>query len=165
MEKIMTQLFIVFIVIMIIKAIATPVNKKEPKGKILQYPYRKKELLTPTEQAFWERLKIKCNFNNLIVCPKVRLEDIAEVTDKSNKNKYRGYIKSRHIDFVICNNDLKIKAAIELDDYSHNNKNAKQTDEFKDKLFEKIGVKLYRIKVKKDYEIDINNIVQEISNS
>ena len=65
------------------------------------------------------------------MCPKVRLEDFIYVTNKQELYKYRGYIKSRHIDFLICDNDLHIKFAIELDDKTHNTEKAKSTDEFK----------------------------------
>ncbi|MDE7211838.1 MAG: DUF2726 domain-containing protein, partial [Lachnospiraceae bacterium] len=33
--------------------------------------------------------------------------------------KYRGYIKSRHVDFLICDSALHILAALELNDPSH----------------------------------------------
>ena len=67
------------------------------------YPYEKKLLLTKTEYAFYKILKEKCDSRNLLICPKVRMEDFVKVTDKKNVLKYRGYIRSRHIDFLICN--------------------------------------------------------------
>lgn len=68
--------------------------------RINYYPYKKKMLLTKTEYAFYNILKIKCDKNNVLICPKIRMEDFLEVTDKQNKLKYRGYIKSRHIHYA-----------------------------------------------------------------
>ena len=82
-----------------------------------QYPYRQKFLLTKTEYAFYKILEEKCTKNGLRICPKVRLEDFISVTGTKNIGKYRGYIKSRHVDFLICDKDLHIKAGLELDDH------------------------------------------------
>lgn len=139
-----------------IKNASTP---SAPKNTSIQeLPYRRKFLLTKSEYYFYKQLKNKCDELNYLICPKVRLEDIAEVTTKQNANKYRGYIKSRHVDFIICDSNLAPIAAIELDDYSHNTKAAKRTDEFKNNLFNKIGLPLHRIHVKNNYENELNNI-------
>lgn len=73
-------------------------------------PYEKKMLLTKTEYGFWKCLKQKCDEKGFIICPKVRMEDFLSVTvkDKRQLMKYRGYIKSRHIDFMICDSALHI---------------------------------------------------------
>lgn len=90
-------------------------------------------LLTKTEYGFWKCLKQKCDEKGFIICPKVRMEDFLSVTVKDKKQlmKYRGYIKSRHIDFMICDSALHILAGLELDDRSHNSANAQKTDLFK----------------------------------
>lgn len=122
-------------------------------------PYRRKNLLTKTEYIFYNTLKQVCDKYNLLICPKVRLEDIAEVTDKQNLMKYRGYIKSRHVDFILCDNKLYGLCAIELDDYSHNYSNAQATDEFKNNLFNAIKLPLFRIKVGCDYNRELEDIM------
>lgn len=111
------------------------------------YPYEKKMLLTKAEYAFYKILKQKCDEHNLLICPKVRMEDFVSVTDKKQIMKYRGYIKSRHIDFMLCDKNLHIIAGIELDDNSHNSKDAIATDTFKDQVFKTIGIPLHRIKM------------------
>ena len=127
--------------------------------KVRYYPYRRKYLLTKTEYKFYKELRVVCDKKNIIICPKVRLEDFIDVTCNEEKAKYRGYIKSRHVDFILCDNDLNILAAIELDDYSHNYESAKKTDEFKDNLFKQIGIPLNRIKVASDYKQQIKDII------
>ena len=43
-------------------------------------------------------------------------------------------------------------------DKTHNTEKAKSTDEFKNKLFDTINIKLYRIKVGDNYENEIKKI-------
>ena len=128
-------------------------------------PYTKKYLLTKTEYNFYKILRSICDNYKIQICPKVRLEDLAEVTTKSSYKdtmKYRGYIKSRHIDFILCDNNLNVSAAIELDDYSHNSNNAHIIDNFKNNFFRTINIPLYRIKVGTDYETQLNNIIASL---
>lgn len=132
--------------------------------RINYYPYKKKMLLTKTEYAFYNILKMKCDKNNVLICPKVRMEDFLEVTDKQNKLKYRGYIKSRHIDFMLCDSKLNLLAGIELDDKSHNEKESAAIDHFKNRVFQTINLPLFRVKVMKaeQYGIQIDNILNII---
>lgn len=139
-------------------------NNNHTNDKTLEvYPYKKKTLLTKTEYSFYNSLKLLCDNANLIICPKVRMEDFLEVTDKQQLSKYRGYIKSRHVDFIICDNQLHILAAIELDDKSHNSEKAKKTDEFKNQVFKTINVPLYRIKVSSGtYNDQITKMINDL---
>ena len=130
----------------------------ETEGQQPTYmPYTHRPLFTKTEQLFFAILVSEARKRDLIVCPKVRLEDIVNVTDKQNRNKYRGYIKSRHVDFVLLNSSCETVAAIELDDPSHETKKAMQVDKFKDKLFYAIRIPLIRIYVGNNYTREINN--------
>lgn len=133
------------------------------RHKRRQYPYRQKFLLTKTEYAFYKILEEKCTKNGLRICPKVRLEDFISVTGTKNIGKYRGYIKSRHVDFLICDKDLHIKAGLELDDSSHETRQAAQTDKFKNELFQSIGLPLFRIKtIRSEYERQIDKMISQI---
>ena len=127
------------------------------------YPYEKKMLLTAAEYRFYRILKERCDHYHLLICPKVRMEDFLYVTDRRNLNQYRGYIKSRHIDFILCDRDLYMLAGVELDDTSHNTSAAEKTDAFKNNVFKKIGVPLYRIPVEpKLYKTRINEIIKDL---
>ena len=124
-------------------------------------PYEKKMLLTKTEYGFWKCLKQKCDEKGFIICPKVRMEDFLSVTVKDKKQlmKYRGYIKSRHIDFMICDSALHILAGLELDDRSHNSANAQKTDLFKNQVFTVIGLPLFRVIIGgESYETQLTRI-------
>lgn len=111
-------------------------------------PYLRADILTPTEYKFWEKLYFKCSSHNLIVCPKVRMEDIINV-DKNHPNReaLRSKIKSRHIDFIICDSHLRVLAGLELDDRSHLSQKAQQADNFKNEVFNSLDIPLFRIKV------------------
>lgn len=166
-----TYTWIILIIILIVvnsllnnKTTAKKINKIKKESEdintnINNFPYKAKLLLTKSEYTFFKTLQKILDNDKYIICPKVRLEDFIDVTDKQEIFKYRGYIKSRHVVFLICDNNLHILFAIELDDKTHNSEKAKNTDEFKNKLFEKIGIKLYRIKTEDNYEISINNII------
>lgn len=128
------------------------------------YPYAKKHLLSKAEYAFYQVLKTECDKYNLLICPKVRMEDFINVTDKQNYTKYRGYIKSRHIDFLLCDTKLQIIGAIELDDNSHTTEKAQKTDELKNNIFKAISLPLFRVKMSDGaYQAQIDNIIKNLN--
>lgn len=157
--------FIIIIVLLIaLIYVSKQTNKKTSNKKLTVFPYKQKYLLTKTEYKFYKTLKEICDQKQIIICPKVRLEDFIEVSQTENKQKYRGYIKSRHVDFLLCDSKLYIKAGIELDDSSHNTAKAQEVDELKDNIFNAINIPLYRIKTNsQDYTAEINNIIKKLS--
>lgn len=90
------------------------------------------------------------------------MEDFITVTDKEHPMKYRGYIKARHIDFLICDSKLHILTGLELDDNSHNQPKAKEIDDFKNKVFEKIGLPLFRVSTNSNFENEIDSIISNL---
>lgn len=145
---------LISIIILLILIIVITVIKKRRK-----YPYEAKFLLTKTEYAFFKELQEITDEKGYMICPKVRLEDFIYVTNRKELGKFRGYIKSRHVDFLICDSNLHIICGIELDDKSHESDEAKKIDNFKDELFRTIGIPLHRIKVEEDYEGRIRGIL------
>ena len=107
-----------------------------------------KSIATKTEKEFYSKLKEYCKERDYTINLKTRLEDLVQYADGmsfAETQKYRGQIKSRHVDYLIIDSDLNPVFAIELDDKSHDKKKAQQADKFKDDLFKKIGVPLYRV--------------------
>lgn len=128
--------------------------------KINYSNYQKKNLLTKTEYSFYMKSRLALQEKNFYLYPKVRLEDFIEATGEGKeKLSLRGRIKSRHVDFLVCDEMLHIKAAIELDDKSHSNEKAQAADQFKNELFDSLNLTLVRIQVKQDYTNDINNLL------
>lgn len=133
--------------------------------EVPKYPYEKTFLLTKTEYIFYRVLKVECDKRDFLICPKVRMEDFLKVTEKDYKSrlKYRGYIKSRHIDFLICDKNLYLLAGIELDDSSHNREEAQRVDNFKNNVFQTIQIPLYRIPTsRKGYQQQIQRVLDEL---
>lgn len=127
--------------------------------------YYKSSLLTKPEATFYNILKYKCDMNELTICPKVRLEDFIKVHDIREKQSYRGRIKSRHVDFLICDQYLNPLCGIELDDSSHNTWKARKADKFKNELYQAINLPLYRVRTGTNFESHINQIVSDIKES
>lgn len=150
MEKLLPILFLLLFIILIIKLFT---------GR-RKYPYISRPLLTKTEYAFYKVLRKYTDRYDLLICPKVRMEDFIKVTAKKNYARYRGYIKSRHIDFIICDNDLNMLCGIELDDSSHNTEKAQEIDKFKNNTFKAIGIPLYRVKTSGNYNEEISEIIK-----
>lgn len=139
--------------------IPVPLPAQEEK-----YPYEKQEyLLTATELKFYRVLKPICDERNLAVFAKVRLEDLVTVPQYVFNNwKWRGYIRSRHIDFVLCDaSNLKIRCAVELDDWHHGFFKNQQIDERKNKIMRDAGLPLVRVKTNQTYDpIELDRVIE-----
>lgn len=121
--------------------------------------YVKKDyLLTQTELKFYKLLKQITDELNLTLCPQVSLYQI--VNSKNYKDFNR--IQNKCIDFVITEPNLKIKLCIELDDYTHTRDKRIKRDEFINKLFDDLGIKLIRISVQNYYNLEeLKNKIKE----
>ena len=121
----------------------------------------KEYIMTRTEREFYIELKKITDELNMTIFPQVDLERIIKVSDNNYRDRNR--IKSRNIDYTIVQDDkYKIICCIELDDYSHNTKKAQKADNFKNELFEKVGIPLHRIKVSNNYDKEeIKTILQQ----
>lgn len=105
-------------------------------------------IMSKSELAFF-RVASKVIDGKYLLFTKVRMEDVVctkKGLSNSERMKYRGKIKSRHIDFILCQHDGEILAGIELDDKSHNSKSAKEIDAFKDWAFKSTNLPLHRVK-------------------
>lgn len=126
-------------------------------------PYRKKSsLLTVTERHFYDVLKPVANEHGCEVFIKVRLEDLLTIPLYTrNIMKWRGYVSSRHIDFILCDRDrVKPLCAIELDDPSHDTEHAREIDARKTQILDAAGLPLLRIRAA--YSYDPNSLTQNI---
>lgn len=132
------------------------INYDNNTNNVNYFDYERKYLLTKNEWSFYKKLKPIADKYNLHVLSKIRLEDIIHVKDGLNKSmnySARGRIKSRHIDFALANPDnLDIILAIELDDNSHNNQKAFESDMFKNQLFNTVGLPFIRVLGNEDIE-------------
>lgn len=161
-----TYIIVIIIILLAVQLLlnTTHNNKKgENTTNCKEYPYTYKNLLSKAEMAFYKILETECKDKDIKICPKVRMEDFLNVTDKKQQLKYRGYIRSRHIDFILCDKEMNMIAGIELDDESHNSDKTKQADTFKNEVFKAIGKPLHRVKVGTKYVDEIKNIIDTTS--
>jgi len=122
------------------------------------YPYVSSgTLLTKSELRFYSVFR-KVLPDGYMICPKVRMEDIIQVKGGlANKDRmsWRGRIKSRHLDFVVCStSDARIFFCIELDDSSHNRSDRQERDIFVNKAMQDAGVPLLRVLTSRSYSKD-----------
>ena len=111
----------------------------------VKWPYELNEtILTERERSFYRILKPIADKLELQICPKVRVADIVSIK-KGTKDwqKWFNKIRSKHVDFLLCDYDMNIVLMVELDDRSHDSERAKKNDEFKNRLF---GERLVRIR-------------------
>ena len=116
--------------------------KKEEKKEYKFNGITKDSPLTNNEKLFYNKLKNITNKYNINIFPKLRLADIFETKNFEDFNK----IKSKHIDFTLCNNELKFIMFIELDDNTHEKVKNKANDNKKNKIFESCNIEIIRIK-------------------
>ena len=121
----------------IVYTYARPELKAEDKNYILseemdfQNSYQRRELFTRNEWQNYKKLREIAEVRGFVICPKVRLFDLIEPRhDKKKKLTYRYKIQAKHVDFVICDRDMNIKAILELDDSSHYDPERIKRDEF-----------------------------------
>lgn len=122
-------------------------EKEHQEETITNYKnrYQRKYLLTKNEWYEYRKLKQFAEQKNLQVCPKVRLLDLIEPRRGDPKYKTLFYkIQAKHVDFVICDQNLYVKAIIELDDNSHNQNDRQERDDFVDTILKDVGYLMIR---------------------
>lgn len=103
---------------------------------------------------------------NFHVHGKVRLEDIIRVkkdVPAEARWKFRGRVKSRHVDFLIINAKGAPILAIELDGASHRDKRVEESDTVKTALFAAAQLPLRRCRVGEDFHLFAATIVSELT--
>lgn len=112
----------------------------EKKDLPIQGAYEKRWLFSYNEKYAYKRLKEIADQMGYTVFTKVRLLDLLEPV--KNNPKYKTYfykVQAKHVDFVLCDNNLNAQHIIELDDSSHDRKDRKERDEFVDAVLKSVG--------------------------
>jgi hypothetical protein len=145
------------IAIIVLRLLVDLAKKKKSSTRETTCFEKKPTLLTITENKFYQEL-LNITPPAYHVFAQVRMEDVLKVKKGYTKKdyfRYRNAIKSRHFDFVICEQKTsKILLAIELDDKSHNKKSSKDRDKFVNAICENTGLKLLRYKVQSQYDLE-----------
>lgn len=147
-------LLIIIILVLGILYLEKMVDKKNSENNITEniLNYKKRDyIFTQTELKFYRELMKIANELDLVIFPKIRLADIFKHEEIKEFNK----IKSKHIDFLLCDkSNCRIRLAIELDDYMHQKEKAIKNDSFKNEIFEQTNLPLIRIKVNNTYNLE-----------
>lgn len=121
-------------------------------------PYKSQSrLITKAEQNFYRQL-IRAIDGRCIVFSMVRIADVIEVNDQIKGNKRRQHfykISSKHFDFVLVDDDMRILCAIELNDSSHERKDRQERDKFVRKAMKSAKLPLLEIKAARKYDIKV----------
>ena len=125
---------------------AQEINLEAPKNTRADYSksYQAKYILTRNEWYEYKKLRTIADAKGLIICPKVRLLDLVEPRKGEGFMALLGKIQSKHVDFVIADKDLHVKAILELDDNSHNRPERQDRDNFIDEVLRSVGYKVIR---------------------
>lgn len=165
MKEILILLMVIYVYYIIIKAIIKLIKYAVKKSKEyvnnikynqqenMNYKqiFRKKDfLLTPTELKFYKLLKSITDKLGYNLFTQVSLYEIIQTQNHLHFNS----IKSKSIDFVITQENCKILLCIELDDISHTREDRIKRDNFINKLFEELNIKLLRIPVQSFYNLE-----------
>ncbi len=144
----------IFFLILIVLAILIIAAKQKTSGK---FNYRKQaRLFTPAERSFLGVLDLAIG-NEYRILGKVRVADVlAPQKGLSRKNWQVAFnrISAKHFDYLLCDpKTLEVKAAVELDDSSHNSKARIKRDTFLEGACESAGLPLIRIKAQRNYQV------------
>lgn len=125
-------------------------NANQPEQEELQtaepLPYTAAKLLTRREYAFFKALQPIAQKYHLMICPKIRLADLVSVPQGTKEAKWFNYIKAKHVDFTLCDMDLRVKLIIELDDSTHERQDRQTRDDFVDRVFQTVNIKIIHLR-------------------
>ncbi len=142
---------IIFIAVFLITVIAILIflRKKPP----LSYK-RVDKIFTASERKFFIHLQQAVG-NELYIFAKVRAADVLLPKSTKDRSSWRSAfnkVACKHFDYVLCDANLRIVAAIELDDASHNRADRQERDKFIEWACKSAGVPLVRFKTAKGYD-------------
>ena len=148
----MEWIFVILVVLAVLFKAVTKFNKPR-KGN---HGYRKRgELFSAAEEKFLISLDEAVS-DKYRVFGKVRVADVItpeKGLDRSNWQVAFNKISAKHFDYILCSkDDLKIVAAVELDDKSHLSKKVKLRDAFLESACESANLKLIRFPAKTIYD-------------
>lgn len=163
MDAFITPLVVLFVLVIVLFLFARALEKRN-KTKI---EYVQKEVLfSPAERSFLGILESAIDENSRVFA-KVRVADVltpsVKATNRSMWQTAFNRISSKHFDYIICDKStLEIRAAIELDDKSHNSKTVMARDSFINDICQNANLPLVRFSAKRTYEVNkVKSLIRE----
>ncbi len=118
-------------------------------------------LMNNSESSFFHLLQ-KHLPDEFHVFPKMRIADIIKTRNGKGYYKQRNKILPKHVDFVVCNENLKPVCAIEVDGKSHDNPVRQDRDDLVEYIFAAVQLQLKRVKVGSDFEAIAKELAQAL---
>jgi len=166
MEKFILFIFILALLLFAAKIAINYFAKK--KAKEWTPFYLKQSTMNNSEQAFFINLNKQLGLEYIILS-KVRIEDFVGVKrerlSKGERFGFRNRIKSRHVDFLICDlNTTRPLMVVELDGSSHNNYKRRERDNRLNEIYKEINLEYEHIKVGSSFEEQAGKIKERLMN-
>ena len=142
----------VALVIVCLKNIANPRISSVQRRQ----DYCRAQILTNAEAEFY-RFLVQLYGPQAIVCPKVRLLDLAKPKEGLRGRRFQvalNRVCAKHVDFVLLRtDDLVVFGVVELDDRTHEWKSRSERDGFVDDVLRQAGIPVCRVKVRRRYDL------------
>ncbi|MGH6622946.1 MAG: DUF2726 domain-containing protein [Burkholderiaceae bacterium] len=135
---------ILLVFVTLLAGVALAVFRAKGRGAVTigDWPFTPRKPLSAPEQVLYFRL---CTaLPDHLVLAQVGLSRFLGVKRGNNFHAWNNRINRMSVDFLVCNKDASVVAAIELDDASHRNPDRVSADEKKDKALGAAGVRLLR---------------------
>lgn len=163
MENYIILGLVILAVILVARLGSHSSNKKKVFKNNTYYYTAKNSLMSKTESDFFIRLERVVN-ERYYVFPQVHLSAILDHRVKGQEWRYAfKHINGKSVDYVLCSRStLKPAYAIELDDYTHNQKDRQKRDAEVERIFEAANFPLVRFG---NMDVSNNEITQALMNA
>ena len=146
-------LFTVLAVVIVLRLIVNKIESSKRKKAVRKSGYvLQSSILTKTELKFFDILRVSIP-SGLLLLIKPRIADFVSTSPYTHSAFNR--IKSKHVDFLLCDFEtLAPVLAIELDDSSHNSEKAKKRDSFVESVYESVNLPICRFATSRKYDAE-----------
>ena len=161
---------IILVIVLIVRAVNN--HNYEPDGANVKYVQQEKKVfererhpislnpyfLSRDEYKLYKVLyEILHENTKYDLVSKTRWEDIWKAQKGQNNMRYRGFLRSRHVDFLLIGTEqgCPIKMIIELNDRSHKRKDRQERDQRLKHFCEDTGIHLLIINSRDSYDVEV----------
>lgn len=149
-------------------------DKSDEKGRLDVLVYERRDSLLSEAELNFYRLLVKVLAHpsdpggspQAVVMSKVRAADLIQVRKGIERSDWRSAfnrIKSKHVDFVLCDPvTMQAMCVIELDDSSHRGKKVQERDALMDSIYAAAGVPIVHVDCQRGYSMqEVGGLIRE----
>lgn len=140
-----------------------PATLAKPLPDVDVSMYQKRYRLMNNSESSFFHVALKTLPEGYFIFPKMRIADIIETKNGAGYYKQRNKILPKHVDFVVCDKNLRTVCAIEIDGTSHDTPERRERDELVEYIFEYVGIPLERVRVGEDFHRVCNEMRQYLT--